>query len=108
VLKAKGAGKFDLVSASAGVRQYGSNNKVSDSDIWHLGSCSKMMTATLTAVLICKKLIPGGWEATLRDVCSAAKTFQPTTFHEAWGGVTLRQLLSHHAFFTTNPTVEAW
>jgi hypothetical protein len=59
-LKASGNGCFELRMAAAGVRQRDTKgNAVRHTDVWHLGSCTKAMTATLVAVLIDAGSFPG-------------------------------------------------
>jgi CubicO group peptidase (beta-lactamase class C family) len=58
-------------------------------DVWHLGSCTKAMTATLIALLVEKGQL--GWETTLADVFPELTA----TMHKQYGRVTVRQLLAH-------------
>src|SRR6185295_7044664 len=54
---------------AAGVRKRGAEDKVTLDDQWHLGSCTKAMTATLAAILV-----EGGklkWSTRLFDVFPA-------------------------------------
>lgn len=78
---------------ATGIRTRGSDAKVTIRDQFHLGSCTKAMTATL-----CAMLVEGGtlrWESTIGEVFPdevAAEGVDP-----AWKDVTLLQLLTHHA-----------
>jgi CubicO group peptidase (beta-lactamase class C family) len=77
-----------------GVRRRGSPEKVTLEDRWHLGSCTKAMTATLCAMLVEEKKL--AWDTTL------AKAFPEHAKAEkrmdaGWKGVTLEQLLTHRA-----------
>jgi D-alanyl-D-alanine carboxypeptidase len=74
-----------------GVRELGSDVPVQPTDLWHLGSCTKAMTATLAARLVEKGLI--SFETTLGEVCAEAGV----EHHAAWSEVTLEQLLGHRA-----------
>jgi len=70
-----------------GVRAAGSEEKVTLGDLWHLGSCTKAMTATLAGTFVERGEI--AWETTIGEV------FGDVTMHEGWRGVTLRQLLTN-------------
>lgn len=48
---------------AAGVRKRGADAAVTKGDLWHLGSCTKSMTATLCAVLVEKGTL--SWDRTL-------------------------------------------
>lgn len=64
---------------------------VTPDDVWHLGSTTKSMTATLAAILVSRGRI--GWNTTLAEV------FPETAPHMApgWGAVTLEQLCSNRS-----------
>ena len=53
-------------SAVAGVRVRGGEEKATLEDYWHLGSCTKAMTATLAGRLVEQGKIK--WESTIEDV----------------------------------------
>ena len=64
---------------------------VTPDDPWHLGSCTKAMTATL-----CARLVERGklrWTSTLAEVFPEGRD----RMDPGWRGVTLRQLLAHRA-----------
>jgi CubicO group peptidase (beta-lactamase class C family) len=74
-----------------GVRKAGDPTPAADGDQFHLGSCTKAMTATLIA-----KLVEEGrfrWDSTLRELSPALAS----TMHPRFRGVTLEQLLRHRA-----------
>jgi CubicO group peptidase (beta-lactamase class C family) len=77
-----------------GVRRRGSPEKVTLEDRWHLGSCTKAMTATLCAMLVEEKRL--AWTTTLADAfdeyAKDAKRMDP-----GWKDVTLEMLLTHRA-----------
>lgn len=74
-----------------GVRAEGSTAPVTTADPWHLGSCTKAMTATLVAVQVEKGAL--AWTTTLGAVFpELAEGMDP-----AWREVTVEQLLSHRA-----------
>ena len=82
---------------AAGIRARGHEEKVTTGDLWHLGSCTKAMTATL-----CARLVEQGslrWDMTLGE--AFAKDVE--RIHTDLRGVTLEQLLSHRAGLAANP-----
>jgi len=87
---------------AAGVRARGSEAKVELDDVWHLGSCTKAMTATL-----CARLIEQGklkWDSKVGDLFAD----QAEQIHADWRGVTLEQLLSHRASLPSIPPLPLW
>jgi len=81
---------------SAGVRKVGSNEKLTDNDIIHLGSCTKAMTATMIATLVADGTL--SWDTTLIDVFPELKHAIHPKYHQ----ITLWQLLTHHAGLPEN------
>ena len=76
---------------SAGVRRQGQNAAVEATDLFHLGSNTKAITATMIACLIeAGKL---SWTTTPLDAFPEMKD----SIHPALKSITLEQLLSHHA-----------
>lgn len=73
-----------------GVRKQGSSERVTVDDKWHVGSCTKSMTAALAGMLVEEGKLR--WDTTL------AKMFPglATEMQPEWRDVTLAQLLSHH------------
>lgn len=66
-LTAAMVGAADLVALGAvGTRSARSPVAVTQDDLWHLGSCTKSMTATLTALLVEEGVL--GWDTTIEDV----------------------------------------
>ncbi len=82
-----------------GVRSWTETQKVTTNDQWHIGSCTKAMTATLAARLVERGLIK--WETTVSDVFGA-------TAHPAWKDVQLLWLLSHRSGASLNFDQELW
>ena len=79
-----------LISVS-GLRKQGNDTKVTISDKWHIGSCAKSMTATLTAILINSgKYEQLNWDTPLSNIFE----YQ---VHETLKDVTLKELLSHRS-----------
>lgn len=83
-------------SAAVGVRKAGLPDAVTSDDLWHLGSDTKAMTATLVARLVERGQLK--WGSTVEEV-----------FPELAGGfnaqlrkLNLRHLLSHHAGLEAN------
>ena len=93
----------DLVALGAtGVRRYGDATVVAMNDRWHLGSETKAMTATLTAVLVEDGTVT--WETTLPEAFPAlAAGFDP-----AYATVTLEQLLQHRGGLPTAVPSGIW
>ena len=77
--------------ATAGVRETGHPAGVGRQDPWHLGSCTKAMTATLCALLV--------EEGRLTWQSSVAEVLGPVVgdLRPAYGPVTLEQLLAHRS-----------
>jgi CubicO group peptidase (beta-lactamase class C family) len=90
-------GKITALGA-AGVRCQGRPEKITVDDLFHIGSDTKSMTATLIAVLIEEGKLR--WNSTPFEVLSqhGVKKIDP-----AWQHVTLEELLSHHAGVRSNP-----
>ncbi len=87
---------------AAGIRARGDEAKVELDDLWHLGSCTKAMTATL-----CARLVEQGklkWDSKVGDVF----TDQAEPIHAEWRDVTLVQLLSHRASLPSIPPLPLW
>lgn len=74
---------------AVGKRRAGGEDAIETSDLWHLGSCTKAMTATLVARLVERGTLK--WEMTLGEALPKLKD----AMDPAWAGVTLAQLLSN-------------
>lgn len=77
--------------AAVGSRRAGSAEAVTVDDPWHLGSCTKAMTATLIG-----RLVEGGslrWDSALGELFPELAS----TMVAPWPEVTLEQLLMHRA-----------
>ena len=80
-----------LASGVVGVRRIGFDEPATASDLWHLGSCTKAMTATLIARLVEQGKM--SWSTTI------AEAF-PDLLEEVlpvWHDVTVLQLLQHRS-----------
>jgi CubicO group peptidase (beta-lactamase class C family) len=81
-------GKVAALGA-VGTRKHGVDMPVNTSDLWHQGSITKSMTATLAALLVQEGKI--SWKSTLSQVFPE----KVSAMAAAWRGVTLEQLLTH-------------
>jgi CubicO group peptidase (beta-lactamase class C family) len=81
----------------AGVRRRGSDVPVSYTDQFHLGSCTKAMTATLVALLEEEGSLTRA--TTLGEIFGGAVA----NMDAAWRAVPLEQLLGHRAGMPANP-----
>jgi CubicO group peptidase (beta-lactamase class C family) len=88
--------------AAVGVRKWGDATPVTTNDVFHIGSCTKSMTATLTAMLI-----EGGklnWSTTIADVFPELKGKMDRQYE----AVTVEQLLHHRGGVPGEPPPAAW
>lgn len=94
-------GDHIVAKGAVGVRRRGAPEPVTLEDLFHLGSCTKAMTATLAALLIQEGKID--WTTTLDDMFGhTAKDMHPS-----WRKVTLQQILAHRAGFRSGNDVWA-
>ena len=77
-----------LALGAAGVRKQGDDTPVDPDDPFHLGSCTKAMTATLLGTLVVDGTL--SWDTSLDEAFP-----DMTGMHTDYEGVTLAQLLSH-------------
>ncbi len=90
-------GERIIAQGAAGVRKRGTAERITLDDRFHLGSCTKAMTATLIAMLVEEGKL--NWTTTLGELF--ADTVKP--MHPAWEKVTLRQVLAHRAGLRFEP-----
>lgn len=76
-------------AGAVGVRKHGDATPVTLRDKFHLGSCTKAMTATVAARLVERGRI--SWTTTVADV------WPREALHAAMSSITLQELLSHTA-----------
>ncbi len=76
---------------AAGLRARGHDELITIDDLWHLGSCTKSMTASLCAMLVEDGLLR--WDMTLAEAFPDVAA----SMTEGYRAVTLEQLLSHRA-----------
>ena len=81
-----------------GERKQGSGIAVTESDHWHIGSCTKSMTATLMARLVERGELE--WDAPIAPMFVAGGV----EVHPDFAGLTLRHLLSHRSGMPTDPS----
>lgn len=81
---------------AVGVRKRGTEVAVSTNDLWHLGSDTKAMTATLVGKWVDRGKLT--WETTPAEVFPELAS----DFHADYRGVTLRHLLAHRAGVEAN------
>lgn len=80
----------------AGIRKRGTKSRATPNDLWHLGSNTKAMTATLVARLVDQGQL--SWETTICEVFPDGDF----TIHPDFRDVTILQLLSHRAGLPAN------
>jgi CubicO group peptidase (beta-lactamase class C family) len=76
-----------VAAGVTGVRAKGSPEPVTLDDLWHLGSCTKAMTATLAATFVERGEL--AWDTPL------VGSLPGVTTHDAWKSATLRHLLTN-------------
>ena len=89
----------ELRVAAVGLRATGTEVEVTPADRFHLGSCTKSMTATLAAVLVERGEL--SWETTAAAVFGAGEG--PIEVHPDWAAVTLEDLLAHRSGVRRDP-----
>jgi CubicO group peptidase (beta-lactamase class C family) len=88
--------------AAVGVRKLGDPTPVTTNDLFHIGSCTKAMTATLAAVLIEGGLLD--WHTTIAEVFPELKE----KMHPDYAAVTVEQLLRNRGGVPGTPPAAAW
>jgi CubicO group peptidase (beta-lactamase class C family) len=78
-----------------GVRRKGADARIALTDKFHLGSCTKAMTATLVGLFIDEGKLT--WSTTLAELFDDVKDAHP-----AWKKVTVRHVLAHRAGLPPN------
>lgn len=94
------SGEGVIAVASAGERKAGSGVAFTTSDVVHLGSCGKAMTATMIATLVAEGKL--SWETKLIEAIPELRGKIHTDYYK----ITLWQLLTHRAGIPKNPTDE--
>ena len=88
--------------AAVGVRKLGESTPVTTNDVFHIGSCTKSMTATLAAMLIEDGKLR--WDTTIADVFPELKG----KMDKQYEAVTVEQLLTHRGGVPGAPPAAAW
>lgn len=88
--------------AAAGIRKHGDTTSVTTNDLFHIGSCTKSMTATLTAILIEQGKLR--WDTTIAEVFPELKG----KMDQRYEAVTVEQLLHHRGGVPGEPPSAAW
>jgi len=88
--------------AAVGVRKTGDSTLVTTNDQFHIGSCTKSMTATLTAMLIEEGKLR--WNTTIAEVFPELKGHMDKRYE----GVNVEQLLTHRGGVPEKPPSAAW
>lgn len=88
--------------AAVGVRKRGDSTSVTTNDVWHIGSCTKSMTATLAAMLIEEGKLR--WDSTIVEVLPVLQG----KIAKQYESVTLEQLLTHRGGVAGSPPAAAW
>lgn len=85
-----------------GIRRVGHEEKVTVDDRWHLGSCTKAMTATLLARYVERGQL--AWTTTVADGLPDLAA----GMHQDAKGITLQQLLTHRSSLAGGPPGKLW
>jgi len=91
-----------VINAAAGVRKLGADELVTTDDKWHLGSCTKSMTAMLAGMMVDEGKL--SWHSTIGEIFPDLNG----AMRPSWRNVTLDQLLTHRSGAPGNPPVELW
>lgn len=84
-------GRDVIARGAVGVRKIGEETPITPFDKFHLGSCTKAMTATLCAMLIEEGKLR--WDSTIGELFPELKE----SMKPGWDGITLEQLLTQTA-----------
>lgn len=87
---------------AVGVRKWGDPTPVTTHDVFHIGSCTKSMTATLAAILIEEGKLR--WDTTIGEVFPELKG----KMDKRYESVTVEQLLTHRGGVPDAPPAAAW
>src|SRR5215470_562064 len=80
-----------------GERRIGSGIAVTDRDLWHIGSCTKSMTATMIARLVERGVLE--WDTAIAPLFASGGI----EVHPDFADLTLRHLLSHRSGLPRGP-----
>ena len=85
-----------------GIRRHGHPEKVTPDDLWHLGSCTKAMTATLLA-----SQVEAGEVSWSTTVAEGLPDLAPK-MHDDAKSITVQELLQHRAGLPGGPPDDLW
>ena len=85
-----------------GIRKVGDDTPVTRQDLWHLGSCTKAMTATLLAKQVAAGKLK--WETTLGQALPALRS----GMHADARKITIASLLQHRSGLPGQPPMAQW
>jgi CubicO group peptidase (beta-lactamase class C family) len=88
--------------AAIGIRKLGDPTPVTIDDQWHIGSCTKSMTATLAAMFIEENKLR--WDTTIAEVFPELKGKMDKQYET----VTVEQLLTQRGGVPGKPPADAW
>jgi CubicO group peptidase (beta-lactamase class C family) len=88
--------------AAVGVRKSGDKTLVTTNDQFHIGSCTKSMTATLAAMFIEEGKLR--WDTTIAEIFPELRG----KMNKQYETVTVEQLLTHRGGAPANPPGAAW
>jgi CubicO group peptidase (beta-lactamase class C family) len=88
--------------AATGTREFGGSDAVTKDDLWHIGSCTKSITATLAGVMHDEGNVR--WEMKIAEVLPELKD----SVRGRWEAVTLEQLLTNRAGAPNQPPAKVW
>ena len=88
--------------AAAGIRKWGDTVPVTTNDVFHIGSCTKSMTATLAAMFIEQGKLR--WDTTIAEIFPEWKGKMDKQYET----VTVEQLLHHRGGVPVEPPSAAW
>jgi D-alanyl-D-alanine carboxypeptidase len=91
-----------LEIGATGFRKVGGDEEVTIEDQWHLGSCTKSMTATLAAIMVEQRQIT--WKTTIGEVFPELRA----VMDDDWIEVTLEQLLTHRGGAPAHAPDDLW
>jgi len=88
--------------AAVGVRKLGDSTPASTNDVFHIGSCTKSMTATLAGMFVEEGKLR--WNTTIGEVFPEWKSKMAREYET----VTVEQLLTHRGGVPNQPPAAAW
>jgi CubicO group peptidase (beta-lactamase class C family) len=87
---------------AVGARKTGDPTPITTNDVFHIGSCTKSMTATLAGMLIDEGKLK--WDTTIAEVFPELKGKMDPQYEN----VTVEELLTHHGGVPADPPGDAW